>query len=191
MKRFAGALLAGVLSAGCAAGASRAEPPDYSRPFEVILVEYSVPTVLGSAARGKVGGWEDGARSPREWIQGWTHRPVAHDVDNGFVNYVLHPLSGSETHMIARNHGWSFGEAVLFDFFGSLAWEYVFENIYEPPSKTDLMVTAPVGALLGELRWRLKEAGVLPGLMDPLGDHGEPFIEYAPGQFLFGLKQSF
>ena len=73
----------------------------------------------------------------------------------------------------------------------SVAWEYVFENVYEPPSRIDLMVTAPAGALLGELRWLLKEAGFLPGLMDPFGDHGEPFFEIGRRQFLFGLQRKF
>ena len=193
MNRFAAVLLALAAGVGCASSTASREgmEPDYGRPFDIILTEYAVPMFLGTAAAGEVGGWTEGPRSPKEWLKGWTHRPAPHDVDNGFVNYVLHPFAGSETHMIARNHGWSFGEAFLFDVFGSVAWEYVFENVYEPPSRIDLMVTAPVGALLGELRWALKEAGVLPGLMDPFGDHGEPFFELGRGQFLFGLHRKF
>jgi hypothetical protein len=187
----AGIVLAvGLAALGCAQARGPGGPPDYSRPYEVVLSEYSVPVALGTAMRGTVGGWEEGFSSKR-FVQGITHRPVAHDVDNGFVNYVLHPLSGSETHMIARNHGWTFGESFLFDAWASLMWEYVFENVYEPPSRIDLMVTAPVGALLGELRWQAKRAGILPGLMDPLGDHGEPFLELAPEGILFGLQRRF
>lgn len=164
--------------------------PDYARPYNIVLSEYTAPVALGTAMRGTVGGWDDGFSSKR-FVQGLTHRPVAHDVDNGFVNYVLHPLSGSETHMIARNHGWTFGEAFLFDAWASLMWEYVFENVYEPPSRIDLMVTAPVGAILGELRWQATQAGILPWLMDPLGDHGEPFLELAPEGILFELQKRF
>lgn len=188
MKKCIALLLAGA-AAGCAASGPRAVP-DYDRPFRVVLAEYAVPVALGAASAGSVGGWDEGV-SLRRWVQGWTHRPVAHDVDNDFVNYVLHPLAGSETHMIARNHGWRFGEAFFFDAFASFTWEYVFENVFEPPSKTDLMVTAPAGALFGELRYQLKEAGFLPWLLDPLGAHGEPFIEMAPEGLLFGLDRKF
>ena len=53
------------------------------------------------------------------------------------------------------------------------------------------MVTAPAGALFGELRYQAKEAGILPWLMDPLGTHGEPFAELVPGGFLFGIDRRF
>jgi hypothetical protein len=186
---FVGAVCAALAACG-ARGERRADLPDYWRPYGVVLTEYAVPVVMGVAARGTVGGWDDHI-TLRDWVRGWTHRPQPHDVDNGFVNYVLHPLAGSETHLIARNHGWNFGESFLFDAFGSLMWEYVFENVHERPSRIDLMVTAPAGALLGELRFRAKEAGFLPGLMDPLGDHGEPFLELSPEGLLWGIQQKF
>ncbi|HEX7899625.1 MAG TPA: DUF3943 domain-containing protein [Planctomycetota bacterium] len=186
MGRISAVLFA--LATGCAGTSER--PPDYARPYNVLLTEYAVPVVLAAASPGSVGGWDEGI-SLKRWVKGVTRRPVAHDVDNDFVNYVLHPVSGSETHMMARNHGWSLGEAALFDAFGSLMWEYVFENVYEPPSRTDLLVTAPIGALLGELRWQAKRAGAPTWLVDPLGDHGEPFLELSPDGLLFGLERKF
>jgi hypothetical protein len=182
-------LLAG---AGCGSGASVTRPtPDYNRPWNVLIAEYSIPVALGLALpAGTVGGWEE-RPNLRGFVQGWTHRPAPHDVDNEFVNFVLHPLAGSETHMLARRNGWTFGEAVLFDAAGSFLWEYVFENLFERPSRVDLLVTAPVGCLLGELRYFLKEEGILPWLVDPLGSHGEPFVELAPEGLLFGIDCRF
>lgn len=191
--RAGGALgcVVGLAAAGCAAGTgSRTAGADGPSPFSVVLTEYSIPIALGAASPDSVGGWNDRV-SFKRWVQGWTHRPVPHDVDNTFVNYVLHPVAGSETHLLARRRGWSFGEAFLFDVFSSVAWEYVFENLYEPPSRVDLMVTAPGGALLGELRWQAKQAGILPGLMDPLDGHGEPFFEFHEDGVLFGLQRRF
>ena len=163
---------------------------DYSRPFVVIGAEYSVPIALGRAMPGVVGGWDDPVTLKR-YVQGFTHVPVAHDIDKPLVNYGLHPIAGSETHLLARNSGWSFGASALFDAAGSISWEYLFENVYEPPSRIDLMVTAPAGALLGELRWQLKQAGILPGLMDPSGLHGEPFFRIENDAFIFGIDRRF
>jgi hypothetical protein len=190
MTKVAAWGLAALGLAGCGTASGPSRVPDPSRPWKVLAAEYSVPIVLGLTRPGSVGGWDESPSLDR-WVRGWTQRPRPDDVDSDFINYVLHPLAGSETHMLARNHGWSFGEAVLFDFAGSLSWEYVFENVFERPSRTDLLVTAPVGALLGELRWWAREAGVLPGLMDPFGGHGEPFIELAPEGLLFGLDRRF
>src|SRR5262245_56740778 len=180
------ALLA-LLGAGCAAHRYRgpgattepeprppgADAPDYGRPFEIVLAKYSIPVALGLASPGSVGGWDE-SPSMRAFVQGWTHRPRGDDVDNGFVNYVLHPLAGSETHVIARAHGWSFVEAFLFDVFASVSWEYAFENLFERPSRTDLIVTAPLGALVGEVRWQLARRGFLPWLMRAAAY--EPFL---------------
>jgi hypothetical protein len=160
-------------------------------PLAVVYAEYAVPIALGQGLAGSVGGWDEGV-SLKGFIQGFTHRPRTNDTDRDFVNYGLHPLSGSETHMIARNYGWDFAEALLFDAAASISWEYVFENVYERPSRTDLLVTAPVGALLGELRYQMKKAGILPWLVDPVGDHGRPFIELGTdGLFLVGLERRF
>ena len=179
-----------VLSALSACGHVTRPPSERPNPFIVVLAEYTAPVAMGTALDGSIGGWDEEV-SLKKWLQGWTRRPRKNDVDNDFVNYVLHPVAGSETHLLARRHGWSLAEAFLFDVFGSVTWEYVFENLFEPPSRTDLMVTAPAGALLGELRWQLKESGFLPGLMDPLGRHGDPFVELTPEGFFFGLERGF
>lgn len=75
--------------------------------------------------------------------------------------------------------------------FSSISWEYVFENVYERPSRIDLMVTAPLGASLGELRWQMKEAGIVPWLVDPFGERGRPFMEMNAEGFLLGLERKF
>ena len=173
---------------GCAAGASSRSSP--TSPFLQIYAEYTVPIALGQGLPGKVGGWDDPV-TLKGYLQGFTHAPSAHDADKYFVNFVLHPLSGSETHTLTRTRGWSFTESFLFDAAASISWEYVFENVYERPSRTDLMVTAPVGALLGELRYQMKEAGILPWLVDPMGEHGRPFVELGNEGFLIGLERKF
>lgn len=181
-----------LLVVGCAA--APAAPPraaDYGRPFEVVLTEYSFPILLGRASPGSVGGWDEHV-SLRDWVSGWTRRPEPHDVDNAFVNYVLHPLSGSETHLLARRNGWTFGEAILFDAFSSFAWEVGYENVFERPSRVDLLVTAPAGALLGELRWAAARQGIAPWLLDPFGGHGEPFLELSEeGHLVVGIERRF
>ena len=154
-------LLVLAVNLGCGTPAPRRLAPDYEQPWNIMVAEYSVPVAIGLASPGTVGGWREGPTLNR-FVQGWTHRPSREDMDNDFVNLVLHPLAGSETHMLARRYGWTFGEAVLFDFAGSLLWEYVFENLVERPSRIDLMVTAPVGLLLGELRYQARDAGILP-----------------------------
>lgn len=182
-------LPAGLLAAtACAAPAGQRRGSD--SPFAQVYAEYTVPVALGRALPGQVGGWSESV-SLKGWLQGWTHAPSGQDSDRYFVNFVLHPLSGSETHLMTRDRGWSFAESFLFDAAASISWEYVFENVYERPSRTDLLVTAPLGALLGELRWQMKEAGILKWLVDPMGDHGRPFIELGAEGFLVGLERKF
>src|SRR5262245_715490 len=101
-----------LLLAACAGGGSSGRFAD--SPFAQIYAEYTIPVALGKALPGKVGGWDESI-TLKGWVQGLTHAPAAHDVDDTFVNYVLHPLSGSETHMMTRKRGWSFTESFLFD----------------------------------------------------------------------------
>jgi hypothetical protein len=187
MSRYAWSLL---LLAGLGCAGARTDPGDPPSPFAVVCAEYTVPIAVGKALPGTVGGWSHGASLWR-WLQGWTHKPVSHDTDAPVVNYGLHPLAGSDTHLLARAQGWSYTESFLFDEFSSFSWEYVFENVYERPSLTDLMVTAPLGSMLGEVRYQMKEAGVLPWLVDPLGGKGKPFVELDAQGFLIGLERRF
>ncbi len=173
-----------------AAACTTAQPRETSSPFAVIAAEYTVPIGFGTALPGVIGGWNDGV-SIHRYLQGFTHVPTADDKDKVFVNFGLHPLSGSETHLMGRERGWSYTEAFLFDAWASVSWEFVFENVYERPSRIDLMVTAPLGSLLGELRYQMKSAGVLPWLVDPLGEHGRPFMEINREGFLVGLEKRF
>jgi uncharacterized protein DUF3943 len=189
MKRSLTLLTLAAIPAFAACGATSG-PRGGANPFAIVYAEYAVPVALGTALPGQVGGWDQGV-SLKRWVQGWTHKPSTGDSDRTFVNFGLHPLSGSETHLMVRSRGWTLGEAFLFDAAASVSWEYVFENLYEPPSRTDLMVTAPLGALLGELRWQAREAGILPWLVDPLGGHGTPFFELGTEGFLLGLQRKF
>src|ERR1051326_5281288 len=93
-----------LLMAACAAGASPRTPES---PFLQIYAEYTVPIALGQGLPGKVGGWDDPV-TLKGWVQGFTHLPSAHDSDKYFVNFGLHPLSGSETHVMTRDRGWNF-----------------------------------------------------------------------------------
>ena len=54
-----------------------------------------------------------------------------------------------------RNHGRAPIRGFLLSTAASLGWEYGFEAIMEQPSIQDLLVTSPVGSLLGELVHRL------------------------------------
>ena len=60
---------------GCTHAPRDHVPPgvtDYSKPYEIILTEYTVPIVLGTALRGRVGGWDEGFSSKRfiqvKWV---------------------------------------------------------------------------------------------------------------------------
>jgi len=181
------AALLSLVAIGCGSARTHVPPgeTDYGRPFEIVLAKYTVPVAMGLANPGSVGGWDE-KPAMKTFVQGFTHGPRATDVDTDFVNYVLHPLAGSETHVIARAHGWTFWEAFLFDVFGSVAWEYVFENLFERPSRTDLVVTAPLGAILGELRWQAAQAGILPGVLGP--SPYDPFLEWSEDHVVVGVR---
>jgi hypothetical protein len=75
------------------------------------------------------------------------------DRDEYFTNQFLHPYQGSVYHAAARANGFTFYESLLFDAFGSAAWELVFET--NTPSINDLISTTIGGASLGEMFHRL------------------------------------
>lgn len=81
----------------------------------------------------------------------WKKGPVR-DKDGPFVNFVLHPISGSIYYQAARISGYgklqSFGYSVLMSTF---FWEYGVESVFEIPSWNDLWATPVIGALIGEL----------------------------------------
>lgn len=81
----------------------------------------------------------------------WKKGPVR-DKDGPFVNFVLHPISGSIYYQAARISGYSklqsFGYSFLMSTF---FWEYGVESAFEIPSWNDLWATPVIGSLIGEL----------------------------------------
>ncbi|MDR2842395.1 MAG: DUF3943 domain-containing protein [Spirochaetaceae bacterium] len=75
------------------------------------------------------------------------------DRDEFFTNQFGHPYQGSTYHAAARSSGFGFYESVLFDAFGSLAWELFAET--NAPSINDFISTTLGGAALGEMFHRL------------------------------------
>jgi hypothetical protein len=91
----------------------------------------------------------DNVTGPWEW-----------DHDEYFTNQFGHPYQGSVYHTAARSSGFNFYQAALFDVFGSVSWELVFErNI---PSVNDLISTTLSGAALGEMFHRLYYETFMP-----------------------------
>lgn len=99
-------------------------------------------------------GWKD---PDHEWVDGWTRKPQA-DNDDPIYNYVLHPWAGAEYYLMARNRHWNMWGSLLYSAGMSAFFEYVPENILQQPSSTDLIVTPLVGSVLGEARYRAKQA---------------------------------
>ena len=90
-----------------------------------------------------------------EW--GFTHPPIW-DKNPWYVNYVGHPISGSESFLLARNRDHSFTESFLYSTGASVAWEYAIEPfVGAKPSIQDLMFTSTMGSVLGEIRFELKK----------------------------------
>lgn len=86
----------------------------------------------------------------------YTHPPVW-DESQWWTNYILHPLAGAEAYLLARNRGYSVWGSFLFSTATSVGWEYIFESWIAEPSRQDLIITSPVGSLLGELRYHYKK----------------------------------
>jgi hypothetical protein len=89
------------------------------------------------------------------FVDAWTRAPVW-DEDAFLMNYVLHPFMGAEAYLMVRNRDYGPIESFLFSTGVSFAWEYVFEAWVERPSTQDLLVTSPVGSLLGEIRFQMR-----------------------------------
>ncbi|MDR2343400.1 MAG: DUF3943 domain-containing protein [Spirochaetaceae bacterium] len=114
--------------------------------------------VDGDSIRDNItGGWE------------WDH-------DEYFTNQFGHPYQGSVYHTAARSNGFGFYQAALFDIFGSLSWEIVFET--NMPSINDLISTTLGGAALGEMFHRLykETAGPFVVLVSPIDTINGPIL---------------
>jgi hypothetical protein len=81
-------------------------------------------------------------------------QPPVWDTDHYYWNYVIHPMTGSWIYLMERNHGRSPIRGFLLSTAASIGWEYGFEALIEQPSIQDLIVTSPVGSLIGELSYR-------------------------------------
>ncbi|MES2801140.1 MAG: DUF3943 domain-containing protein [Bdellovibrionota bacterium] len=81
----------------------------------------------------------------------WKNGPVK-DKDGPFVNFVLHPISGSIYYQAARISGYSKMQSFGYSFLMStFFWEYGVESLFETPSWNDLWATPVIGSLIGEL----------------------------------------
>jgi hypothetical protein len=96
-----------------------------------------------------------GTFSADHFVDAWK-RPPVWDTDGHVANYVLHPIMGAEAYLTARNRDYGPITSFLFASGVSFAWEYVFEAWVEQPSTQDLLVTSPIGALQGELRFQIR-----------------------------------
>jgi hypothetical protein len=115
-----------------------------------------------------------------EWNDFKRHvtNPPVWDGDSWAFNYVGHPYVGMQTYLLERNYGSSPLRSFLFSTAASVFFEYGIEAWAEPPSTQDLLVTSPVGSLLGELNFRWTQnlrrdgitfwEGVLVTLVNPL-----------------------
>ncbi len=83
---------------------------------------------------------------------GLTHPPVF-DKNPWYVNYVGHPIAGSESYMLARNRDHSMLSSFLYSTLISVTWEYALEPFQGArPSIQDLILTSTTGSIIGELR---------------------------------------
>lgn len=85
------------------------------------------------------------------------------DDDNDFINYVLHPLMGSETYLRARESEFGVPGSIAFSMAASITWEYLVESWTEHPSTQDLFFTTGVGWLIGEARYHIKKSNARNG----------------------------
>ena len=83
--------------------------------------------------------------------------PPVWDNNPWYVNYVCHPIAGSEYYLVARNRNHSQLASFIYSTSLSVAWEYGIEPwIGARPSIQDLLITSTVGSVLGELRYRAR-----------------------------------
>jgi hypothetical protein len=83
-------------------------------------------------------------------------RPPVYDDDHWAINYISHPIMGSETYLRAREGNFGRFGSFMFSTAMSLTWEFIIESWTERPSIQDLLVTSTTGSILGELRYYFK-----------------------------------
>ncbi|MFN7955112.1 MAG: DUF3943 domain-containing protein [bacterium] len=95
--------------------------------------------------------------SMRNFVNAFTLAPDWSDGDGHLINWVLHPEMGAEMYLLARNRDYPAWAAFAFSTVGSFAWEFLFEGWVEQPSGIDLALTSTAGAVLGEVRYQVRE----------------------------------
>ena len=90
--------------------------------------------------------------------------PPVWDRDPFFWNWIVHPIAGQQAYLLERNEGRGPLRGFLVATAASVSWEYGFEAFIERPSAQDLLITSPVGAVLGELSHQAARRLVRDGL---------------------------
>lgn len=93
----------------------------------------------------------DKSRPPSYYLRRAYSRPPVWDRDPFFWNWIVHPIAGQQAYLLERNEGRGPWRGFLVSTVASVGWEYGFEAFIERPSAQDLLITSPVGAVLGEL----------------------------------------
>ena len=126
----------------------------YERTRNIALLSGGVVAAFASQDQ-ESSGWdikglkENGA--VHQITEHWKNGPVR-DKDGPFVNFVLHPISGSIYYQAARISGYSKMQSFGYSFLMStFFWEYGVESLFETPSWNDLWATPIIGSLIGEL----------------------------------------
>ena len=99
------------------------------------------------------GDWDD--PSLERWRENFSGAPVHPDEDKWVVNYVGHPVNGAHMYVFARHNGFGFLASFAISTLGSVMWEYGVEGFFEPPSRSDLIVTSTLGSFLGEVYYQM------------------------------------
>jgi hypothetical protein len=108
-------------------------------------------TLFGDEERGYSG------LSVNNFVDAFTKGPRP-DNDQWYLNYLGHPLWGSETYLRSRAQGCSPLGSLLFAAVASTVWEFGIESWYHRPSSQDLIITPLAGAVIGEVRFHAKRA---------------------------------
>jgi hypothetical protein len=121
-------------------------------------VKYTALLMAVEFATINIFGITDNSISSSRFEDALTDPAPEKDNDNAFINYVLHPLMGSETYLRAREGNFGIPGSIAFSMAASITWEYFVESWIERPSTQDLLATTGIGWLVGELRYQLKQS---------------------------------
>lgn len=137
-----------------AGGPSERRKALYERTRNIALLSGGVVAAFASQDQ-ESSGWDiQGLKdngAAHQVKEHWKNGPVR-DKDGPFVNFVLHPISGSIYYQAARISGYSKMQSFGYSFLMStFFWEYGVESLFETPSWNDLWATPVIGSLIGEL----------------------------------------